>query len=480
VSAPAESAVSREHPGPGHCDLLVTKGYVMTMDPERTIYPEGAVAITDGRIVAVGPARTIGAQYSATRTIDAKGAPVHPGLVESHVHLLHTARGAFSAVAPRTDGSAVYAHWWNSQTEQEDYAGTVLACVEMARNGVTSFMEAGSAMHPDATAAAVEAVGIRASLPDAFLWDRGYGVSAKVPLTRAPVSLERSLRDLGGQLWRNKASDALVRGHVALYGSGTASIELLRAAKACADEAGVIFNQHQSFQASAVEAEVADYGMPPLLYFQAHGILGQNCSFTHMNFLTDEEIEAVQDSRMSVIWCVTSSMVWGVGGTSQGKHAELYKAGVPIGLGADAPNSACRFDPGVQSLCAVLTARDKTLDRSALGPEDALEMMTISGAHAIGMDGEVGSLEIGKRGDVVIRTENLPEARGVDPLQTIVFSAGGRSVDTVLVGGVPVVEKGHATRVDEEATYAQAADAGKQMLRRIGMTQVSQRWPEVR
>jgi 5-methylthioadenosine/S-adenosylhomocysteine deaminase len=461
------------------CDLLVRNGYVITMAPDRTIYPSGAVAIAAGKIIDVGPDRTVHERYAPRRVIDAGGAPVHPGFVECHVHLLHTARGAFPADSPRQEGRDLYARWWDSQTEDEDHSASVLACVEMVRNGVTCFMDAGTAVHPDATAEAAQAVGIRASLADPFLWDRGYGMSPTVPLARAPVSLDRSLDALGGQLWRNDDPDGLVKGHIAVYGMGAASIELLSAAKSRADEARVVFAQHQSWQPADVEAQTAEYGMPPLLYFEQRGLLGSNCSFAHMNVLTDAEVTAVSDSGMSVVWCVTSSMVWGVGGTHHGKHSELHRAGVPVGLGADAPNSSCRFDPGLQSLFAILTAREKNLDRAALSTEDALEMMTVSGARAVGMEGGIGSLEIGKRADLVIRTDSVPEARTVDPLQGIVFSAGGRSVDTVIVDGTVVVESGHASQVDEAAAFAKASEASRRIMRRLGIGRVSQRWPEV-
>jgi 5-methylthioadenosine/S-adenosylhomocysteine deaminase len=105
--------------------------------------------------------------------------------------------------------------------------------------------------------------------------------------------------------------------------------------------------------------------------------------------------------------------------------------------------------------------------------------MTVSGARAVGMEGGIGSLEIGKRADLVIRTDSVPEARTVDPLQGIVFSAGGRSVDTVIVDGTVVVESGHASQVDEAAAFAKASEASRRIMRRLGIGRVSQRWPEV-
>jgi 5-methylthioadenosine/S-adenosylhomocysteine deaminase len=459
------------------CDLLVTNAFVITMDGDRTLYPEGAIAITDGRITDVGPANRVQTAYGAETTIDAGGAPVHPGFVECHVHLLHTARGAFPDSLPYDEALTLYAKWWDSQTDEEDYRGSLLATLEMARHGVTCFAEAGTCLNPDVAASATETVGIRATLCDPFIWDQGH----VLPLERAPASFERSHAALGGQLWRNRDPDALVRAHVAAYGMDTTSMELVAAAKACADEGGTVFCQHQSFEEPDVEAQRRQLGMPPILYLAEHGILDARCTFAHMNVLDADEVKAVLDSGMSIVWNVSSSMVWGVGGTRNGRHAELHRQGVTIGLGADACNSSCRFDPGLQALLAVLTAREKQLDRKALGVEDALEMLTINGAHALGLDAEIGSLERGKRADLVIRSTDASEmSPGLDPLQSIVFSASSKAVGTVIVNGATVVDGGHATNVDEVQVFAHARESARDIMRRIGMSDIPQVWPQVR
>jgi cytosine/adenosine deaminase-related metal-dependent hydrolase len=446
------------------------------MDAERTMYPHGAVAIAGGRIVGVGPADQLAASFRAETVIDAGGAPVHPGYIECHVHLLHTARGAFPDSLPYDEALSLYAKWWDSLTDQEDYRGSLLAVVEMARHGVTFFAEAGTCLNPDIAAAATEAVGIRASLCDPFIWDQGH----VLPLERAPASFERSMNLLGSQLWRNRDPDALVRAHVAAYGMDTTSMELVAAAKTCADEANTVFCQHQSFEQQDVDAQRTGLGMAPLLYLAEHGILDDRCSFAHMNVLDPDEQKAVVESGMSIIWNVSSSMIWGVGGTRHGRHSEFHRAGVAVGLGADACNSACRFDPGLQALLAVLTAREKALDRGALGVEDALEMLTIKAARALGVDTEIGSLEPGKRADLVIRSLDASEMMPyLDQLQAIVFSAASKAVGTVIVDGAIVVDGGHVTTVDEGQVYAHARESALEVMARIGMSEIPQVWPQV-
>ena len=240
---------------PRRCDLLVTNARVLTLDDRRSVYPRGAIAVSGRNIVAVGPERDVLATHRGERTLDAHGAVVHPGLVESHYHTsLHLTRGTISdaphAVSPSGgDGGKIglYSAWFNALDDDDEHAAALLACVEMIRNGITCFMEPGTVFATDAVADAARAVGIRASLCDPFLWDHPEGLTMATEIDRAPATTERALDLLGGELRRNTDPDALVRGHVGLYGMGTGTDELAVEAKRRADEAGAAFTLHQNF-----------------------------------------------------------------------------------------------------------------------------------------------------------------------------------------------------------------------------------------
>src|SRR5262249_15516734 len=148
----------------------------------------------------------------------------------------------------------------------DEHTSALLACLEMARNGTTCFMEAGSALEPDTVAAAAERIGIRALVADTLLWDIASWPGA-TGIKRAPVDRHRVLRLLGVQLRRNQQKDCLVRGHVALYGVGTASDELTLAAKECADRNGVTLNQHQSYARSDTDFDDARFDKHPLVHY---------------------------------------------------------------------------------------------------------------------------------------------------------------------------------------------------------------------
>jgi cytosine/adenosine deaminase-related metal-dependent hydrolase len=461
----------------GDCDLLIRNAYVVSMDSERRLYPRGAVAIRGASIVAVGPERDVVARVQPRRILDARGSPVHPGFIDCHVHpSVHVARGALPDDISFEDGMSFYTNWWNALEDEDEHAGCLLASLEMLRNGTTCFVEAGTVLEPDTAARAAEAVGIRAFLADPFLWD----VSALMPtavIRRAPPDQKRALKLLGSQLWRNRDPEARVRAHVALYGIGTASEELELAAKECSDRNSTFLNQHQSYRRADVEADIARFGRHPVAHLGELGLLDTNCLFAHMNVLHDDEIPFVLESGLSIAWCPSSSMFWGIGATFRGRHAELRQRGVNIVLGSDSANSSGRFDQTRQTLLALLTARDKLQDRRSLAPEDGLEMATIAAARAIGMESQLGSLEPGKRADVVIRTGDRPEANPhSDVIQNLVFSSGSKNISTVIVDGRVVVEDGRAALVDEHWVYAEAQAAADRVARRLDI-RPRMRWP---
>lgn len=237
---------------------------------------------------------------------------------------------------------------------------------------------------------------------------------------------------------------------------------------------------HQSFDKPDVARDDQRFGTHPLVHYSEIGLLGENCTFSHMNHIRDDEVGPVVESRMSVVWCPAASMLHGVGGTLDGRHAELHKQGANVALGCDSANFTTAFDIADQALLAILTAREKTGNSDMLHAEDGLEMATINGARAVGLADRLGSLEVGKRADLVIRSENLPEAHpGLDPIRSVVHSSRSKSVDTVIVNGEVIVEHGHSIRVDEEEVYAKSREAANRILEGLDLSPPPPRWPHI-
>jgi cytosine/adenosine deaminase-related metal-dependent hydrolase len=283
-------------------------------------------------------------------------------------------------------------------------------------------------------------------------------------LRRAPASRARALRLLGGELRRNADPEALVRGHVAVYGSGSASEELMRAAAACAEQHDVALVQHQSLDARDAAFDRNRFGRDPLVHLREIGVLGARCSFMHMNVLTPAERDAIQEVGMNVIWHPGNFLFYGLSANGPSPAPELIRRGVSVALGADIAK-AWTFSE--TSLFAFLVARMQGED---LSPEVLLRILTRNGARAAGLLHCVGTLETGKRADVVVRRTDLPEAQpNVDPLRQLVLVSRTKSVRTVIVDGRIVVDDGHAVTVDEEQVYTEARRSALLMASRVGV-----------
>jgi 5-methylthioadenosine/S-adenosylhomocysteine deaminase len=461
------------------CDLLIINGCVLTMDRKRTVFSDGAVAIKGSRIVAVGPTLAIEKAWHATRRINAEGNIVHPGFIDGHYHTnLHLSRGSITddPNPPKEEGGAgpgVFTRWINALTDEDEYASALMAAVEMVKNGFTGFVDAATSFSPDAVAEAVEAVGIRASVSDCMLWDIVGGEPMAAEIVRAPCDAKRAQRELGRQLKRNRNDDALVRGHIGLYGLGSASVELMREAKHLADETGAVFHQHQNFMVADAAFDRERFGKPALVYFAQNGLIGRNTVFTHMNVLTDAEVDAVVESDMTLVWHPGNFMYYAVAQQARSRFPEMHRRGTDIAFGTDVAK-AWAF--GELGFIAYLVSREWG---DYLPSESLLEMFTLGGARALGLENEVGSIEAGKRADIVIRSTDLPDAQpNVAPVKQLMLVSRTKGVDSVLCNGEVLVRRGNLTRLDEAEVYALGSVSAKRMGERAGV-KVKSKWPVV-
>lgn len=467
---------------PRPADLLVRHGYIITMDDDSRVIENGAIAIADRRIVEVGDDAGIAANYRAGRTLDAKNAPIHPGLIECHMHASTlTLRGTLADQVPEDALFNTFdCPYYNIVTDEEEFFGVLLAGIEMIRNGTTCFMEAGTVLEPSAAARAAELVGIRALIGDAFIWDQpeSFAQGLETPgdgprrvqlqIERAPKSIDEALQRLGQVLERNLDPDALVTGHIAVVGLGTASEALLMEAKRLADAGGVVINMHQSYSPADTAADRMRFGRDPLVHLADIGFLDANVTLAHANHLTDEECEALIDRGTSVGWAPAASMMWGHGGTIHGRHAELWRRGANVALGSDSGNWSNDFDLFKQANIALLTAREAHRDRTYLSAEDVLYMATRGGAQATGLQDRIGSIEAGKRADIVIHTLNRPEILPqTNMIRNLVSSSRSKTVHTVIVDGTVILEEGSFVGIDEAELLGEINRAALSMLDRM-------------
>ena len=459
------------------CDTLIHNGQILTMDSDRRIYRPGAVAITDSRIVEIGADAELQRSFDARRRIDALGAIVHPGFIDAHNHIVHTTcRGIFGNIHDAGPLPINFAEWKASVTDADEAAATALAGIEMLRNGFTMFIEPGSLFSTETGAAAVERVGVRALFSPLYLWDRREPFDA-IPalaspslMARAPIDYNRCIRQLDAELYRNNNSEALGRGYIFVYGEGTASPELLKAAHACARDNNVPLHLHAGYVPQSAEHYHAGTGTRHLVHLQELGVLDEHTVIVHANALDAEEETVVHETGCQIVWCPTAFFSLGITFSTNFKMSEHYRRGVCVSLGTD---GAFDCTPGETMLAAHYASQGYA---DPLSPGTLLEMQTLNAAAAAGLDAELGSLEPGKRADIVVRFTQSAEAYpDNNPVHALALRMRAGSVDIVLINGEIVFSGGHSTRVDELEVYKTVSDSVIARANRLGI-ELSPEW----
>jgi 5-methylthioadenosine/S-adenosylhomocysteine deaminase len=442
--------------------ILVEHAVVVTLDPARRILMDGSVLVDGERIVAVGRATEVVPSRPPERVIDGRGRLVLPGFVDTHVHLSeHLARGLIPDEVP-VDRYVPdwYAPLYAVITPEEEAAAAQLACLEMLRTGTTTFCEAGTLFDVPAVAQAVDAVGLRAIL-GRWTWDLARGPGRLAQSTEEALSLTEATLDRV-----NGHGSGRVGAWPFLIGFGTASELLIRGAHALAERHGTGWGMMHF--ASHPSRQTAD--TLPLDTLDAWGVLGPRTKLAHMLYVDAEDIALLARRDVKISHCPSAALKHVKGLAAHGRFPEMLEAGVTVSLGGDSANGSNHFDMLRLMYLAALVPKDTRLDPAVMPPERVLEMATLHGARALGLDAEIGSLEPGKRADLVIFDLDLPEWRPLlDPVSTLVYSASAASVRTVLVGGRILLDDRRVTTVDEGEILTRAERLSRVCLSRAAL-----------
>lgn len=448
--------------------------FVLTLDPARRILRDATILVEDGHIARVSSATEL-AGVPADRVLDAREMVVAPGLVNGHLHVsyAHAVRGIF----PDSLDPLVYlGHVFRLQgamTEEEEYHTTLLALTEVLRYGTTCVLDPGTTRFPDACLDAWDRAGCRIVMGTQLV-DRPNRLGLPVMPTADALALaERTLRTFDGRL------GGRVRAWVMPFSAEAASLELLQGARALADRYGTGLTLHQTSTGPAVQAWMERHGRRPVESLAEWGLLGPRVLLAHVIDLDDREVDALARTGAGVAIAPPAALKMGTGTSRRGKLPELLARGVPVALATDAANNSNLLDTHRALYLAAVLYKDARESTAVIPAETALELATITGARALGLDGEIGSIEPGKRADLVLYDTRRPEWRSLfDPVNALVYAADGRSVHTVVVDGRLVVEAGRPTFVDEDRLIDTVQELGERLLRRTGVS-FPPRWPVV-
>jgi 5-methylthioadenosine/S-adenosylhomocysteine deaminase len=453
-------------------DLLVTGGDLLTVDGERRIILDGAVAIAAGTIRAIGPTADIRAAFPGTRELDATGCVVTPGCVNTHQHTTGDPLARSCVPDDLPPGESIFS--WavplnDAHTPDDDGLAATLTFVDSLLNGVTTVIEAGTIGHLAPTAAAATTTGIRAGL-GVWGWDIEHGpFAAPTAETLARQAATLDALPHGGR----------VEGWVTLVGHDLASDALLTGAADLARDRGAHMTMHIAPTSNDPIAYLARTGVRPIVHFDRLGILGPHLLLAHAVWLDDEEVELLRRTGTAVASCPWAYLHHGQGFGAMSSHMAMHRAGVAVGLGCDAPNANDGVDILDAARLAVGVAKDAAIDPTIASAYDGLEMATIGGAAAAGMADRIGSLAVGKAADLVVHDGRAPQwrPRG-NPVQQLIWTAQGRTVRDVVVDGKVVVRDGRCTTVDADELHERARRRQAAVLERAGL-RIPQRWPVV-
>ena len=451
--------------------ILIEHATVVTVDRERRILRDGSVLVDGRDIVQVGPAREVRPSRPPARLIDGRSRVVLPGFVDTHVHLSeHLNRGLLLDDIPV---DRYLPDWliplYSVMTSEEEQASALLACIEMIRTGTTTFCEAGTLFDVAAVADAVEQTGMRAIL-GRWSWDVASGPGRMKQTTREALRAnEEMLATVNGRAQKRIGAWPL------LLGFGTCSPELMRGAKGLADRHGVGWGMmHFASHPSRTTADRI-----PLGELDGLGVLAPNTKLAHMVYVGDEDIRLLARRGVKISHCPTAGLKHVKGLEAHGRFPEMLEAGVCVSLGGDSGNGSNHFDM-LRMLYLVATIyKDARLDVGVMPPERVLEMATIRGAEALLLDRQIGSIEPGKRADLVLYDLDTPEWRPLlNPLNNLVYAATGASVRTVLIDGRIVLDEGRLTTIDEKAVYERVETLAREQIARAGL-RIESKWPVI-
>ncbi|MET0460482.1 MAG: amidohydrolase family protein [Ilumatobacteraceae bacterium] len=455
-------------------DLLVIGDVVITMDRTRRMIADGAVAISGDRIVAVGPRAEVVPAVPGATVVGGPGHLVLPGFVNAHQHLTGDRLVRSAIPDDITSHDAVFT--WAvpihaAHTPDDDELSATLALAEAATNGITFTVEAGTVAHPERVLAAFDRVGVGGTL-GSWGWDVADGPWAG---------------SVAEVLDRQRHTLDLARGHprvdgwVTLVGHDLMSDELVVAASDLATQRRTRLTFHLSPTPADAVAYVARTGRRPGVHLDALGVLGPHVLLAHAVHLDDEEVAVVVGRDVAIAYCPWAYLRLGQGVAAAGRHVEIMASGGRVALGGDSENAGDAVDVLRIAALAAGLARDTAGAASGFGAHEALELATIGGARAIGMDHELGSLEVGKRADVVVIDASGPAwvPRSPDPVLQLVWGNDGRSVRHVVASGQVVVRDGRCTTVDVDALVGPAGARQRHLLAVAGLDP-RPRWPLTR
>src|SRR6266568_4367928 len=436
-------------------DLIVTGGTVVTMDASRHVIENGAIAIKAGRIEAVGRANEIDQRYAAREVINATGKVVVPGLINGHTHVPMT---LFRGLADDLDlqewlTKYIFPAEAKNVTEEFVRVGTRLGLAEMIRGGTTTYCD--MYYFEDAIADETSKAGMRAVLGETVI---DFAVADNKTNAEAMAYVESFVKKWEG--------NALIVPAIAPHAPYTVSEEHLKAVRAFSDRTGAPIVTHISETKREVDDSIKAKGASPIDYLNRIGFLNNRVIAAHVVWPTEEELGLLKKLGVGIVHNPQSNMKLASG---VAPVPEMLKQDLPVGLGTDGAASNNDLNLWEEMDTAAKLHKIISKDPKVVNAKEAFEMATIRGARAIHLEREIGSIEKGKRADlVIVDLDDLNQTPYYNIYSDLVYATKAADVRTVIVEGRVVMRDRRLLTLNEETIKAEARRYRERIIRSLG------------
>ena len=452
--------------------LIKNIEYLITVDEERRVVKDAYVTIDDTLISGMGKTRDLSSDESEYDcVINAKDMVATPGYINGHCHIsyAHATRGIFRDDLGKDYLPNVFT-LQGSMDADEERLTSLLGITELLKYGTTTFVDPGSTKHLDECLTAYDQSGVRVIVGKHLASHENpfhlpiYDHDSAMKLT------ENTIKTFDGQL------DGRVSAWAMPFAHAFTSDELLQDLKSLCDSLNTNITLHVT---DAVEASSDPLKESAIVRLEKLGFHGSNVVLSHCVGINSADVQSLAKTDTPVIVCPTAVLKMGGGFGQNVPLPEMLENGVTVGVGTDAANNSNLIETGRSIYLTAVLIKDATGDVTKIPAETAIELGTIGSAAAIGLGDSIGSIQVGKKADIVLYETMRPEWRTLfNPINNLVYSADGRSVHTVIVDGRVVVEDHKPTFVDEEELIHKVQDIGNSMLKRTGID-YAPRWPIV-
>jgi 5-methylthioadenosine/S-adenosylhomocysteine deaminase len=437
-------------------DTIIT-GTIVTMDAARNIYNDGAIVIAGDTILAAGTRAEIESHYQAAKIIDARGKIILPGFINGHTHVPMTLFRGLHDDVTLNDWLYKYIFPAEKQNVTEDFVrwGTRLAAAEQIRSGITTFAD--MYYFEDAIAEETKKAGMRGLLGETWI---DFPTPDNEDRAAMQTYTEKFL-----QKWQG---DPLIHASVAPHSIYTCSQKTLQDSAALARKYHAPILIHVAEMKKELDDSLKNNGATPVQYLERLGILGPDVVAAHCIYVDETDRKILATHQVGCVHNPSSNMMLASG---VAPVPEERAAGVAVGLGTDGPaGSNNDLDLMEEMDLAAKLAKIAKMSPLALNAKAVVEMATIEGARAIHMEKEIGSLEKGKKADLIVINLDEPNAVPMyDIYAQLAYALKASDVETVIIGGRTVMKDHKLLTVDEEAAIKKANEYGKKVAASLGM-----------